>query len=300
MYNGTGGGWRPHAGHALLCIFAFATIFVTTGDDAVWLVPYFSRRYSASARLLHGVAFVLALQVCVWTSYLLVVIFGNALDASATNARLSRALGFEVTSTALMAVVAAAVAWLIAAVLLIKACLKARRKSSTIVKVEEARLESYGAVAIGSKDGAEVVERGRAGEVAQAAAHLRGALELRRAKLRKAEAQGARPAAPPGARAGGRGAGGARAAERAGARAARGAGGGDASHRRVADALEACLERMAGLVRGPPGGAPPAGLAGVTASLRAASLRQPQGAGGARAGAGGDEGGGEGWTTVKR
>jgi hypothetical protein len=143
----------------LLCIFAFATIFVTTGDDAVWLVPYFSRRYSASARLLHGVAFVLALQVCVWTSYLLVVIFGNALDASATNARLSRALGFEVTSTALMAVVAAAVAWLIAAVLLIKACLKARRKSSTIVKVEEARLESYGAVAIGSKDGAEVVER---------------------------------------------------------------------------------------------------------------------------------------------
>ena len=95
-------------------------------------------------------------------SFVVVVLSGHALNASKTNAWLSHALGFEVTPAALMAVVAAAVAWLVAAVLFVKALRKAWRKAArrrVADATEDVRCESYGAVSIGGEDGEEVVVR---------------------------------------------------------------------------------------------------------------------------------------------
>lgn len=115
--------------HVGLVSGAFATIFVTTADDALWLVPFLTgSRFSLSSRMLHACCFVATLQASVWLSYGITLGFGVAIRAQHT--------GGTIPPDEIIEMVGAALAWLIALVLAAKKLRKWLRKRR-VAEVEQ-------------------------------------------------------------------------------------------------------------------------------------------------------------------
>ena len=154
--GGTGESWAHHARFFTLVGTAFVTIFVTTADDAFWLVPYLSPRYSCCARVSHALAFICALQIAVWSAWGLVLVFGAGVLSTRVTHKLTHFFGYRVTADALLAVFAALFAWCVVIVLGCKACAKRRRKAAAASSPE--RSEDWPASAYGATDAVVAVD----------------------------------------------------------------------------------------------------------------------------------------------
>jgi len=107
------------------------TLFATTADDAIWLIPYMKE----SGVLFYGLVFCLGLQTIVWGSWLLVSLFGDAL-------RNHPNLYWGLSVDEFLGVIAAVLCWFIALYLLIK---KLRRKRLPVTG-DGVAVDSYGTI----------------------------------------------------------------------------------------------------------------------------------------------------------
>lgn len=105
---------------------AAGVIFATTADDSFWLIPFLSpTRYSPATRALHALAFCLSLQAVVLASSATSSAFGAGFRGQDSVLEISHGL--------LLQIVAATLAWIIAACLFIKQWRKRCRKRNANV-----------------------------------------------------------------------------------------------------------------------------------------------------------------------
>ena len=117
---------------------AAAVIFLTTADDALWLIPVLtSKRFTVLARCLHAAAFIAALQCVVLVSGIGVDVFGAAVCSLTDLTRLDA--------------LAAVLAWAIAFYFYARAVLKRRRKERA--KAEKAAAAAAAAAAAEAEAG---------------------------------------------------------------------------------------------------------------------------------------------------
>ena len=117
--NSTSINTRPTPNHTPAAIIfigklvaATFTVFMTTADDAVWLIPYMStKKYTISAALIHGITFCCALQIVILGCYILIYFFRDLLFDGAGQEKKYFGL---FTAEALLGLIAASVCWCIA------------------------------------------------------------------------------------------------------------------------------------------------------------------------------------------
>ncbi|KAJ1415742.1 hypothetical protein B484DRAFT_454469 [Ochromonadaceae sp. CCMP2298] len=111
-------GWRFTSFFA-----ASAFVFVTTADDTVWLIPVIaSEKHSIQHRFIHCLVFVCTLQFACLSSWLVCVIFGNALESAKIHSLGGVSLSFALQVTG------AALCWFIAIALFIQKQIKMYRR----------------------------------------------------------------------------------------------------------------------------------------------------------------------------
>lgn len=130
-------------------IGATITVFATTLDDAIWLVPYVgsSSHFSTSARLSHALTFVLTLE-CLGIASVLIALavkagvlqLGGGEEASQEEAEI------------LLGSVGAGFCWILALYFFIKKLLKRRRRQKQKEEEEQRRLVSNGEAGEGGGD----------------------------------------------------------------------------------------------------------------------------------------------------
>ena len=103
---------------------ATAAIFVTTADDAIWLVPFVcSGQYATLNRVVHMLVFIVALQLLCVGSYLASLGLDKAARAGIRQSAVE-------SPELVFGIVAVALTWLLVVFLIIKRVLKMRRKAA--------------------------------------------------------------------------------------------------------------------------------------------------------------------------
>jgi hypothetical protein len=114
---------------------ATAMVTLTTADDAIWLVPYTASYLPLSTRVIHGVLFVLTLELLVCGCVAVSSLFQWVVDTKAIPSD-----AHWPDENIILGSIGAGICWIIAIFLFVRKCLKKRRRAERELTMSEREL----------------------------------------------------------------------------------------------------------------------------------------------------------------